>query len=86
MAADQDPPLSEPWEPALEDLRERVDEAESILRRNRDRPKRDAALRLVGEGLRSWVLLARSLGIDPEQALRQADDAQIDAVQSREAL
>ncbi len=31
-------------------------------------------LRLVGEGLRAWVGVARALGVDPEQALRGVDD------------
>ena len=34
-------------------------------------------LRLVGEGLRAWVQLARELGVDPEQALRGVDDETI---------
>jgi ATP diphosphatase len=43
---------------------------------------RKAALRLVGDGLRAWVLLARELGVDPEQALRQVDDEAIASVRS----
>jgi ATP diphosphatase len=43
---------------------------------------REAALRLVGDGLRAWVLLARELGVDPEQALRQVDDEAIASVRS----
>lgn len=35
---------------------------------------RASALRLVGEGLKSWVRLACQLGVDPEQALRGIDD------------
>ena len=35
---------------------------------------RAARLRLVGEGLRAWVRLAREFGVDPEQALREVDD------------
>jgi ATP diphosphatase len=35
---------------------------------------REAALRLVGVGLRAWVWLARELDVDPEQALRLLDD------------
>jgi NTP pyrophosphatase (non-canonical NTP hydrolase) len=35
--------------------------------------------RLIGEGLRGWVLVARSLGVDAEQALRFVDDEAIDA-------
>lgn len=42
--------------------------------------EREAALRLVGEGLHAWVGLARALGVDPEQALRRADDERIAAV------
>ena len=38
---------------------------------------REAALRLVGNGLRAWVGLACELGIDPEQALRLVDDEAI---------
>lgn len=36
----------------------------------------------VGEGLQAWVGLARALGIDPEQALREADDARIQSVRN----
>jgi ATP diphosphatase len=35
------------------------------------------ALRLVGEGLRAWVGVARALDVDPEQALRSVDDETI---------
>jgi ATP diphosphatase len=38
---------------------------------------REAALRLVGNGLRAWVGVACELGIDPEQALRLVDDEAI---------
>ena len=41
---------------------------------------RDAARRLVGQGLRAWVLLARELDVDPEQALRLLDDEMIASV------
>lgn len=44
--------------------------------------ERDARLELIGEGIRAWVELARQLGIDPEQALRQQDDARVAAVRS----
>ena len=37
----------------------------------------------VGEGLRAWVRVARALGVDPEQALREADDAEIAVARSR---
>ncbi|MFP6655130.1 MAG: hypothetical protein VCB25_05850, partial [Myxococcota bacterium] len=42
--------------------------------------ERPAALRLVGDGLQAWVQLARALGVDPEQALRQADDEKIASI------
>ena len=35
---------------------------------------RQERLELVGRGLQAWVRLARTLGVDPEQALRQVDD------------
>jgi nucleoside triphosphate diphosphatase len=35
---------------------------------------------LIGRGLSAWVLLARALGVDPEQALREADDEAIASV------
>jgi ATP diphosphatase len=41
---------------------------------------RSARLRLVGEGLRAWVRLAREFGVDPEQALREVDDETIIAI------
>ena len=37
----------------------------------------DERKRLVGEGPRDWVLAARALGVDPEQALRFVDDERI---------
>jgi ATP diphosphatase len=43
---------------------------------------RGISLELVGEGIRTWVGLARSLGVDPEQALRQADDGRIEAARA----
>jgi ATP diphosphatase len=36
-------------------------------------------LRVVGEGQRAWVGVARALGIDPEQALRGVDDERVAA-------
>jgi hypothetical protein len=42
---------------------------------------RNARLRLVGEGLRAWVRLARELGVDAEQALRDVDDETIASIQ-----
>lgn len=43
-------------------------------------PDRALRLRIVGEGIRAWVELARQLGVDPEQALRLEDDRATDAV------
>lgn len=40
---------------------------------------RGESLRIVGEGIRAWVELARQLGVDPEQALRLEDDRATDA-------
>jgi len=37
----------------------------------------------VGAGLRAWVHVARALGVDAEQALREADDAKMADVRSR---
>lgn len=45
-------------------------------------PSREQALAWVGRGLQAWVGLARALGVDPEQALRQADDARVDAARA----
>lgn len=45
-------------------------------------PDRAERLALVGEGIRAWVELARQLGVDPEQALRECDDATIAAVRA----
>lgn len=42
--------------------------------------ERGVRLALVGEGIRAWVELARQLGVDPEQALREKDDEIIAAV------
>lgn len=59
----------------------------------RDRTARDESaaassgptgnLRLVGEGLRAWVHLARALGVDPERALRELDEEEIREVRSK---
>jgi MazG family protein len=54
--------------------------AEQALDRGAAAVDREAALRLVGDGLRAWVLLACELGVDPEQALRQVDDDAIASV------
>ncbi len=45
-------------------------------------PARAERLALVGEGLRTWAELARQLGIDPEQALRERDDETIAVVRA----
>lgn len=37
----------------------------------------------IGAGLRAWALLARELGIDPEQALREEDDRLIEGARRR---
>lgn len=63
----------------LSRLREGIEGAESMLENPGAQAAREAALVAVGEGLRTWVLLARGLGVDPEQALRQADDRRITA-------
>jgi MazG family protein len=38
----------------------------------------DEARRWIGQGLQAWVRLARALDLDPEQALRAADDEAIE--------
>jgi len=63
----------------LEQTRRSVDRVEAALDGAQSKPDRAAALHLIGEGLQAWVGLARALGVDPEQALRQADDGRIDA-------
>ena len=40
---------------------------------------REERLRIVGEGIRAWVELARQIGVDPEQALRLEDDRATEA-------
>ena len=47
-----------------------------------ERTPRRASAREIGEGLRHWVRLARAQGIDPEQALREVDDALVERVRS----
>jgi ATP diphosphatase len=39
--------------------------------------------RQIGEGLRSWVRLARALGVDPEQALRDLDEERISEIRAQ---
>lgn len=69
---------------ALEALAERIDDSAHAApdRVTADRAEADsvapdrAAIRAeLGRGLRAWAGLARRLGVDPEQALREADDA-----------
>lgn len=60
---------------ALEAALARLEEAVAAAR------GADATPALVGRGLRAWVWLARLLAIDPEQALRLADDATIASVE-----
>ena len=56
----------------------------ALARRENGDLDREAALRLVGDGLRAWVWLARSLDLDPEQALRFVDDETVASVRSDE--
>lgn len=58
---------------------QRPQTAASRAERDPDRAER---LALIGEGIRAWVELARQLGVDPEQALRECDDATIAAVRA----
>jgi MazG family protein len=52
--------------------------AEDLLEREGGSPAdRETKLRVLGEGLRAWVWLAREIGVDPEQALRLVDDETI---------
>ncbi len=44
----------------------------------------EAARDLVGRGLQTWVRLARAAGIDPEQALRAADDRTVRRFRERD--
>jgi nucleoside triphosphate diphosphatase len=40
--------------------------------------------RAVGQGLRAWVQLARALGVDAEQALRQVDDEAVARIRANQ--
>ena len=44
----------------------------------------DVARALAGQGLQAWVRLARAAGVDPEKALRDADDQAMRALRERE--
>jgi ATP diphosphatase len=46
-------------------------------------PGEENAAEWIGQGLSSWVRLARELGVDPEQALRRADDERMERVRRR---
>jgi nucleoside triphosphate diphosphatase len=69
-----------PWAAAFGEVQRASNETEAALLDSQTRLDRESSLAAVGQGLRSWVLLARSLGVDPEQALRQADELEIAAV------
>jgi len=69
---------SELSEQILSSLTEAIAAARKALAREEDvAGARAEDLRLVGEGLRAWVAVARALGVDPEQALRAVDDEAI---------
>jgi len=66
----------------LSNLAETISSVQKTLASDTDDASaRGERLRLVGEGLRAWVQLARELGVDPEQALRGLDDEMIAAYQ-----
>lgn len=68
-------PEPESSDQVLSPLAEAFAAARKALARETDSAGvRAADLRLVGEGLRAWVGVARALGVDPEQALRGVDD------------
>lgn len=69
----------------LEQAHRAATRAADALDGARPKPDRALALRLIGTGLQAWVELAQALGVDPEQALRQADDDRIGAVASGSA-
>jgi NTP pyrophosphatase (non-canonical NTP hydrolase) len=76
------PTPSDPMAAALSEMRRTISQAEAAISTGTNDPDRASRLSLVGQGLRSWVLFSRELGIDPEQALREADDAEIAAAES----
>jgi ATP diphosphatase len=62
----------------LSHLTATLSSAQKALARKTDGPGTPLdPLRLVGEGLRAWVGVARALEVDPEQALRSVDDETI---------
>ena len=58
-----------------------IDQQLAAIRRLPDGAARDAT-DLIGRGLQAFVGLARALGVDPEQALRRADDVRMDAARA----
>ncbi len=70
---------------SLELVRRTVADVDAALEGTTPGPDRAGATRLVGEGLRAWVGLAAALGVDPEQALRRADDTRIEAARNGSA-
>lgn len=62
-------------EPNLEGERARVQDAAALVASG---PDAETVAAVLGDGLRAWVALARAVGVDPEQALRQADDRAIE--------
>ncbi|HPG26864.1 MAG TPA: nucleoside triphosphate pyrophosphohydrolase [Myxococcota bacterium] len=73
-ASDPDDGLASRLASACDRARAALVDAPDAGRRTTKTPD---AVRLVGEGLGAWVALARRLGVDPEQALRRADDEAI---------
>jgi ATP diphosphatase len=55
----------------------RTTASDHVARRERHRA-------LIGAGLVAWVKLARALEIDPEQALRSADDAAVSSIRAHQ--
>ena len=51
---------------------------------SRESGRRDACIDQIGKGLAAWVRLARTLEIDPEQALRRVDDAAVASIRANQ--
>ncbi len=58
----------------LEPARAQAEPAPAAGRAGAPPPTPEERRRAIGEGLQAWARLARSLGVDPAQALRDADD------------
>jgi len=59
----------------IDTIEARLAEIDALRERGGDGDGSRAALAAaLGEGLQAWARLARALGVDPEQALRAADD------------